>query len=211
MRKKRKSKEDPVPVIPQLSLDALDEVQKIERYARQQLRECEHSGHFNSQKAERILRTCTVQVLKAQLAYYESLPTFHEKWVIKLQENTIESAVGMIPDGYGEDLYECFRDVLWRTTYADLNPPKGPTLKSEESLNQRQFSRLPSTITSPSAARKLEAFIQRTGIGLTEFATQIGTTDRTLRSFRKTGKIRRSIFDGIAKAMGATKESLLSD
>ena len=211
MKKKKKSNRRTVPVIPQLSLGALDAVQKIERYARHELRECQNISHFNTQKAERILRTCAVQVLKTQLAYYQSLPTFHEQWVIQLQSNSIESAVGMVPGGYGDDLYEHFRNLLWDTTYADLNPLKELTAKQEESRNQNLPSRLPSTITSPSAARKLEAYVQGRGIGLTEFATQIGTTDRTLRSFRKTGKIRRSIFEGIAKAMGTTKESLLSD
>jgi hypothetical protein len=210
MSKKKKSKRSTLLAIPHLSLDALDAVQKIERYARHELSDCQNIGHFNTQKAERILRTCTVQVLKTQIAYYESLSTFQEKWIIKLQEDAIESAVGMIPGGYGDDLYEYFRNILWKTTYADLNPPKELTAK-RESRNQKQPSRLPSTVTSPPAARKLEAYIQRTGIGLTEFATRIGTTDRTLRSFRKTGKIRRSIFEGIAKAMGTTKESLLSD
>jgi len=133
MRKKKKSRQNPVLLIPQLSLEALDNVQKIERYARHELRECESSSHFNTQKAERILRTCTVQVLKTQIAYYESLPTFHEKWIIKLQEDTIESALGMIPGGYIDELYQHFHDVLWKTTYADLNPPKKLTAKKEES------------------------------------------------------------------------------
>jgi hypothetical protein len=132
MRKKEKSKRTPVPAIPQLSLEVLDDVQKIERYARQELRDCEHTGHFNRYKAERILRTCTVQVLKVQLDYYESLPTFHEKWVIKLQENTIEAGVGMLPDGYSDELYQDFRNLLWDTTYKDLNPPKKLAAKTEE-------------------------------------------------------------------------------
>lgn len=131
-KKKKKSRRIRVPAIPPLSLEALDDVQEIERYARQELRECQHSGHINSQKAERILRTCTVHVLKKTIAYYESLPTFHEEWIIELQTQTIESAVGMLPDGYGEALYEHFRDVLWKTTYADLNPPKRLTVKKEE-------------------------------------------------------------------------------
>lgn len=133
MRRKKKSKQNPVPAIPQLSLGVLNNVQEIERYARQQLRECESSTHYNSQKAERILRTCTVQVLKTQIAYYEPLPTFHENWIIQLQKDAIESAVAMVPAGYGDDLYEHFRDILWDTTYADLNPPKTLTGKKEES------------------------------------------------------------------------------
>lgn len=49
--------------------------------------------------------------------------------------------------------------------------------------------RFSGTITSPSAARKLEAFIESKGIGFTEFATRANTTDRTIREFRKTGKV----------------------
>jgi len=132
MSKKKKSKRTSVPAMPQLSLKALDGVQNIERYAKQQLSDCQHTGHFNIHKAERILRTCAVQVLKTQLDYYESLPIFHPKWVIKLQENTIEAAVGMLPDGYSDELYEHFRNLLWDTTYADLNPPKRLTVNNEE-------------------------------------------------------------------------------
>jgi hypothetical protein len=70
-------------------------------------------------------------------------------------------------------------------------------------------ARLPSTVTSHIAVRRMEAYMSQKGIGQTEFAIQAGTTDRTLRTFRKTGKVRRDIFDGIAKAMGVTKEDLL--
>ena len=71
--------------------------------------------------------------------------------------------------------------------------------------------RLSPSIVSPSAARKMEQYIQAKGIGLTDFATRAGTTDRTLRNFRTTGKVKRDIFESIAKAMGTTKDALLSD
>jgi hypothetical protein len=70
--------------------------------------------------------------------------------------------------------------------------------------------RAPSTVTSLSAAQKVEDYVIKKHSGMTEFAIQAGITDRTLRSFRKTGKIRRSLVEGIAKAMGITKEELLS-
>jgi len=72
------------------------------------------------------------------------------------------------------------------------------------------ITRMSASITSPSAARKMEAYLLAKGIGLTDFASTAGTTDRTLRSFRTTGKIRRSILEGIATAMGTTKEDLLN-
>jgi hypothetical protein len=55
----------------------------------------------------------------------------------------------------------------------------------------------------------MEGYIKSTGIGQTEFANLARTTDRTLRAFRKTGKVRRDIFAAIAEAMGTTKEALL--
>jgi hypothetical protein len=76
-------------------------------------------------------------------------------------------------------------------------------------LARARSRRLRATITSPSAARQMEAYLDANGIGQTEFAAKVGTTDRTLRAFRKTGKIRRDIFDQIAVAMGTTREILL--
>ena len=69
--------------------------------------------------------------------------------------------------------------------------------------------RLPRTISSMPAARRLEKYLEATGIGITEFAGLAETTDRTLRNFRRTGKVQRGIFDSIAKAMGVTREDLL--
>jgi hypothetical protein len=71
--------------------------------------------------------------------------------------------------------------------------------------------RLSPTINSPKAARKLEAYLESNGIGVTEFATKALTTDRTIRSFRKTGRVKRDILENIARAMGVTKEVLLKE
>jgi hypothetical protein len=88
-------------------------------------------------------------------------------------------------------------------------------MKTESALPERaarvgldQPTRLSATVMSPTAARKMEAFLAK-GIGQTELAIQAGTTDRTLRNFRRTGKIRRDLLDGIAKAMGTTRNELL--
>lgn len=85
-----------------------------------------------------------------------------------------------------------------------------PVVSSQiaDQCNASKPVRLRATITSPIAARRMEAYITK-GLGQTEFANQVGTTDRTLRSFRKSGKIRRDIFDAIAKAMGTTRDELL--
>jgi hypothetical protein len=69
--------------------------------------------------------------------------------------------------------------------------------------------RLSSQITSPSAARKMEAFMESNALNQTEFAIQANTSDKTIRKFRQTGTVKRSILTGIASAMGITKEELL--
>lgn len=75
--------------------------------------------------------------------------------------------------------------------------------------NTEKRVRLKPTVDSPATARKMEAYLQSNNIGLTDFACTAGTTDRTLRSFRKTGKLRRDLFKNVAKAMGTTAENLL--
>jgi hypothetical protein len=69
--------------------------------------------------------------------------------------------------------------------------------------------RLSGVVTCPLAARRMEAYMGFNGLKLTDFATQANTTDRTLRQFRKTGKVRQGIFDAIAEAMGTTRQALL--
>ena len=69
--------------------------------------------------------------------------------------------------------------------------------------------RFSGSVTSLSAARKLEAFVEGKTMSFTEFAIQAGTTDRTIRGFRRTGKVRRNIFHNIARAMGLKPEDLL--
>lgn len=76
-------------------------------------------------------------------------------------------------------------------------------------IKKETHIRLSATVSSPQAARRMERYLQEKGMGLTDFAGNAQTTDRTLRSFRKTGKVRRDIFRSIAKAMGITPDELL--
>jgi hypothetical protein len=45
--------------------------------------------------------------------------------------------------------------------------------------------------------------------GQTAFASKVGCSEKTLRNFRRTGKVRRSILVEIAQAMGTTPEELV--
>lgn len=50
---------------------------------------------MNPEKALRILRTCVVQALDAQIDYYEMLPSYRKEWVRELQHKTIDSLLGL--------------------------------------------------------------------------------------------------------------------
>jgi hypothetical protein len=85
-------------------------------------------------------------------------------------------------------------------------PPKLPSARVAATPAKRQ----PRTIGNPAAARQMEAHLEVHAISVTEFAGRVGTTDRTLRKFRQTGKINRETFDSIATKMGLTRDELLN-
>jgi hypothetical protein len=101
-------------------------------------------------------------------------------------------------------------EKLRTTLQAKQQSPEASTVEQPPNP-PAQRKRTKVTIHSPSAARKMEHYIQNHGLGYTEFAITVGTTDRTLRNFRRTGTIKRAIFIEIAKAMHTTREELLKD
>jgi DNA-binding Xre family transcriptional regulator len=94
-----------------------------------------------------------------------------------------------------EELLALVNERIAANSPPDLSPPT---------------KRFTGTVTSPLAARKAEEFIRKKGIGFTAFAVMVGTTDRTLRRFRKTGSVRRDIFHKVVEVLGVKPEDLLS-
>ena len=58
-------------------------------------------------------------------------------------------------------------------------------------------------------ARRMERYLELHNLGQNEFAIRVGCSEKTLRNFRKTGRIRRVILTEIAQAMHTTPEELL--
>jgi hypothetical protein len=109
-----------------------------------------------------------------------------------------------------DEMRRAIHDVLKSRIPRDIQGTSPAVLPSPQKIAANvKRKRLPITITSPLAARRLETFLKDKGIEQTAFATQVGTTDRTLRRFRETGTIRRDIFEQIANGMGLTKEQLM--
>jgi hypothetical protein len=124
---------------------------------------------------------------------------------------------GIAPFGFSRHIFSQMKEHLKRSDrwigYMEkldaITRPKRAKAPKKRKLEKHK--RLTGTVHSPRAAERVEQFCKDRGIGMTEFAIQAGTTDRTLRSFRKTGRVRRSILDGIAKVMRTTREKLIAD
>ena len=69
--------------------------------------------------------------------------------------------------------------------------------------------RLPRSIGTPESVNAAIAYMESKGLTETQFGNQFQSTDRTVRNFRKSGKMRRSTFEAMAKSMGLTIEQLL--
>ena len=66
------------------------------------------------------------------------------------------------------------------------------------------------SIGSAAAVQAVHDYMAARGLTETQFGNQFQTTDRTLRNFLKTGKMRRANFEAMAASIGATVEQLLA-
>lgn len=87
-----------------------------------------------------------------------------------------------------------------------IHPTSAPN-----SASPIRSARMPSTVHSPAAVRRIEEFLAKNALTQTEFATKANTTDRTIRKIRKTAEIKRAMVEQFAKALGITKEELLKE
>jgi hypothetical protein len=81
-----------------------------------------------------------------------------------------------------------------------------PPEKQRSTLTRR---RIPRSIYSESAAKRLEDHLNAKGLSQTQFAIEINVDVKTLYRFRKTGRVGKSVAQIIAKAMGKTLEEFI--
>jgi hypothetical protein len=130
-----------------------------------------------------------------------------DRWYKRACGPAVEAALeSLVEEGIGRARAEELKRLEARTKPPeDSGRPVNVVPKAKAGARKR----LPATVTSQIAASRMEAYIESKVMRQTSFANQIGTTDRTLRGFRKTGKVRRDIFDAIATGMGTTPEELV--
>ena len=172
-------------------------------------------------KLFRILTSYATFLFDAEAKRY---PLHHKnmrQWLDSLEQeifDTILAGLSRLNLEYHADLPE-IKDLIIAATHARANaylksvlePLPLESTSSSAAEPAPTHHRLSATVSSPLAARRMEDYLREEGIGQTEFAIQAQTTDRTLRNFRRTGRIRRDILAGIARAMGITKEKLIKD
>ena len=84
--------------------------------------------------------------------------------------------------------------------------PKPDRVKVDELKPVRQSG----SVQNREAAGQVDAYMKSHGMTQTVMAKRAGTTAKTLRKFLRTGKVRTSVFGGIAVAMATSKEKLLN-
>jgi hypothetical protein len=130
-------KKQSLPSVPPLSLEALGDVEELEELAQRLLRNCGDFRYFNPQKAVRILRTCVVQALDVQIAYYKSLPDYHPEWIREIKEKTIDGIVGLVGTNGASD-WEFFQYEVRRTVKEHLAAKKKTAKATAAKKNYQQ-------------------------------------------------------------------------
>jgi hypothetical protein len=102
---------------------------------------------------------------------------------------------------------DAYRQAIREVAKAHLDAVVDPATPAPKKTTRAK--RLSSTVSSTAAARRMTAYIETKGIKLADFASKVGTTDRTLRTFRNTGRLRHDLFEAVAVAMGTTRKDLL--
>ena len=163
-----------------------------------------------------LLGSYAVDLFNSEASHYPPIHENTQAWLANLagrvEQIVIQHVAKISPMGSKLSYHateEEMRKAIRDATHEAIRARQAAKQMNSETAPTATLSRMSSVVKSPDAARKMEAYLIANGIGLTQFAITAGTTDRTLRNFRKTGKIRRDIFEGIAKAMGITKEALL--
>jgi hypothetical protein len=82
-------------------------------------------------------------------------------------------------------------------------------ISSAASGKKAARKRMSRSLGTPEAVQAVTLHLQHTQITDTQFGIQFQTTDKTVRKFLNSGKMRRSNFEDMAKSMGLTTEELL--
>jgi len=208
--------------LPALSVQQLGELEIEEKRLCRALSNCVegHSSRYNEQKAIDYLRAFAIEIFVFYHGFYAEAPGYRLEWAQIIKTNTSKRIMDCFrrecsaPAGkisqYKREVDSAIREHLKELIETVNNEILQHLKASQTQMNHViKPQRTAATIASPSAAQKMQSYINAQGLNQTEFAIRANTADKTIRKFRKTGIIKRRILTGIASAMGVTKEELL--
>ena len=170
-----------LPPLPPLSVKALHDLQEIEDFLAEQLKDCDEffggaigvlARHNSPKRIERVLRTCLVEHLDVQLNYYLSLPQYRPTWIVKIIGSSIGSILGQFSIFSSGEQY---RGILFQTATEHLKTRAPEFPKPQKSLP------LPPSETEPTPIKdQLELLREECRITVEKLAEGIGLDPRSV-------------------------------
>ncbi|HTC64878.1 MAG TPA: hypothetical protein VK709_18705 [Candidatus Saccharimonadales bacterium] len=144
---------------------------------------------------------------KAELAH----PGF-EQFLTWLSMSECQGVFGRLPSSMSDNMsYQIKISIMGSESWIGYMRKLAKFSNAKISKSSKRNRKSARSSTKTKSVRKMEKYRVNHALTWAEFAKIADTTERTLRRFRKTGKLRGNILASIALAMGTTKEKLLSD
>lgn len=217
-------------VLPHLTAEELSDRDHQEMLLRRELSKCLHGDEFDGERAEHVLSDYAVRIFDVLYGAYTTRRAFRNEWIKEITQRAIYRTLRTY-SGYPtyrmptmEELANTFTEAIRvylnnRAAQESLSPVLA---KIREDASQSALPnvwapipadpkhRIPRSIHSESAAKKLEDYLSAKVISQTQFAIQINVDQKTLYRFRSTGKVGKPTARLIAQGMGITLEELLA-
>lgn len=214
--------------LPHLEPETISERDHEEYRLRQEIQKCTPYDGFDRDRADHIVRGFAVRIFVLELEAYMQAPGYNAKWIDDIADESVTRVLVQVNGIYEQKemfpLYErLVKTVLKHVrAHAILRVISGiAELDASQARQQESAPALRATkviptqpktrsVYSPAAVERVEAYVSTHGLTYAEFAVRAKMSERTLRSFRKTKRIRASVLDSVAEAMKITREQLIN-
>ncbi len=203
-------------VLPHLPTEVIANRDTKESLLCLELSRCWAGDDFDQERANHLLCGFATEIYDIEFRAYRRKSDYSPNWLPEIVSESIHRVlVCADKKGYPASDYNLLLEVLQREIrdHIGISPPSSikpplqqPVVAQIKIPNEKRNFR---SISSRSAVEKMERYIETSGENLTQFAQRVQVDPKTLYSFRKTGKVDKSVFSRIAKEMGLSPEQLL--
>jgi plasmid maintenance system antidote protein VapI len=207
-------------ILPYLKRDELVERDELESRLAWDLGQCAQVYGIDRERAEHLMNDAVISIFDVEYRAYAKRAGYAPTWIEEIMSETVFRVMQHAQNiHWGDDLNPLFGSLVKTLMHhlrhdsilkgADEFRSAFPeaTLQLPEPITEAV--RTSRSITSPSAARKLEQFVSSNGMTYTDFAAKVQADERTIRRFRKRGTIDKTVIARIADALGTSVGKLL--